>query len=43
MENVSVLIGIIGTIAGFVLSYFTFARNAKKDNVEDGKARPAQY
>lgn len=38
MENVSVLIGIIGTIAGFVLSYFTFARNAKKDNVEDGKA-----
>lgn len=37
MENLSVIIGIVGTIAGFAISYFAFARNVKKDNTDAGK------
>lgn len=35
--NWSVIIGIFGTLAGFILSYLTYARNAKKDSTNAGK------
>ena len=37
MENLNVILGILGTALGFALSYAAFTRNMKKDSEAEGK------